>query len=140
MSAPERIWAGPSPVYRREEKWSWNHGDWDCDGETISYGELATEYLRADLAAAQVAELVEAENARLREDVSEAAAILLKGGMHKIAPEVLNAVLFERAKWEGNPAMKSGEVPPETVTLSMFEACLRAIAALQKDTDHETDA
>jgi heterodisulfide reductase subunit A-like polyferredoxin len=59
MSAPERIWAGPSPVYRREEKWSWSHGDWDCDGETISYGELATEYLRADIAAARVSELVE---------------------------------------------------------------------------------
>jgi len=95
-------------------------------GEKIAWGS-DTSLMRE---AADRIEELEEENARLRKDVSGAAAIILSGGINKIAPVVLNTVYSESIKWESYPAMIRGDVPQETVTLAIFQECLRAIATL----------
>lgn len=60
--------------------------------------------------------------------VAEAARVILSGEMTNIAAIVLNAVESEKTKWEESQTVRQGHVPPETITLAMFEACLRAIA------------
>jgi uncharacterized small protein (DUF1192 family) len=81
-------------------------------------------------------EAKDAEIARLRE-ARGAAAALLAVEFTKIAPKVLNAVAEERVRWGDNPAVKRGEVPTEMITLSMFKACLRALA--EDDTPGEKE-
>ena len=90
-----------------------------------------SKHTKKDLA--DCIEALTAERDALKKPES-AAACILAGDMRMIAPVVLNAVQAEREKWGQNPAMKRGEVPQETITLAMFEACLRALAEL-KGTD-----
>jgi hypothetical protein len=87
-------------------------------------------------ALAEYVEAKDAEIARLRE-ARGAAAALLAVEFTKIAPKVLNAVAEERVRWGDNPAVKRGEVPTEMITLSMFKACLRALA--EDDTPGEKE-
>ena len=96
------------------------------------YNPTDCEKMAPTLAPAYL-ELAE-ENERLRKP-EHAAASILASGMGWIVPVVLNAVDAERAKWEANPMVKRGEVPPETITLAMFEACLRALAAYRATED-----
>ena len=51
--APERIWAGPV-AQNQIDYHEWEDGDWDVSGETITYAEHATEYIRADVAEAMI--------------------------------------------------------------------------------------
>lgn len=60
--------------------------------------------------------------------VAEAARVILSSRRRGIAPLVLNAFESERMKWVESQAMREGHVPPETITLAMFEAALRALA------------
>lgn len=104
------------------------------DGFTTHLRELAVRsndgYLRGPaLQAADCIEALEAERAALKKP-ENAAACILAGGMRVIAPVVLNAVQAEREKWQQNPDVMRGKVSPETITLSMFEACLRAITEI----------
>jgi hypothetical protein len=63
--APERIMSGPTPIYRRDEKWSWEAGYWAAGRDTMAYGELAVEYIRADIAEDEKRAAVAAERVRL---------------------------------------------------------------------------
>jgi hypothetical protein len=89
--APERIWAGPTPVYRREEEWTWNSGDWDLDGETVIYGELAEPYARADLLTALEAErdaqAKEIERLRKRVEAADRLAFWVEGFIEDGCPK-----------------------------------------------------
>ena len=109
--APERIWVeldGGEIVI---------HNNAPNLNALIATGYL-TKYTRDDLVQAAVA---------AERKPHKAAAALLSAGRRRLAPVVLNAVQAERDKWEQTPEVLRGNVPAETITLAMFEACLAAI-------------